>query len=113
MTPPRQPDGAAPGVGADGADPSGRAIGADSPLAGRSFHMMGIGGAGVSALAQLCSAWGADVTGCDRARSSYVDLVEDVGVPVAIGHDAAHVAPGSELVVSSAVPADQDRKSVV
>jgi UDP-N-acetylmuramate--alanine ligase len=75
-------------------------------LSGRTLHMMGIGGAGVSALAQLCSAWGAMVTGCDRARSPYIDMVEQAGIPVAIGHSAAHVVEGSELVMSSAIAQD-------
>jgi UDP-N-acetylmuramate--L-alanine ligase/UDP-N-acetylenolpyruvoylglucosamine reductase len=75
-------------------------------LDGRNFHMMGIGGAGVSALAQVASAWGADVSGCDRGESPYLDLVRDAGIPVAIGHDASHIVAGSELVVSSAIPQD-------
>ncbi|MCW2926518.1 MAG: Multifunctional fusion protein [Thermoleophilia bacterium] len=76
------------------------------PLAGRRFHLLGAGGAGVSALAQLCAAWGARVDGCDRADSAYAGLVRAAGIPVAIGHDAAHVEPGVEVVVSSALPSD-------
>lgn len=73
------------------------------PLAGRRFHMLGAGGAGVSALAQIASAWGAEVTGCDQSQSTYVDIVRSHGIDVSIGHDPSHVEPGMEVVVSSAV----------
>src|SRR6476646_326317 len=47
----------------------------------RRFHMIGIGGAGVSALATVAYAWGAEVTGCDRARNPYLDRLERFGIP--------------------------------
>lgn len=75
-------------------------------LAGRRFHMLGIGGAGVSALAQLAHAWGAEVGGCDRADSAYARLVREAGVPVHLAHAVEHVDAGHEVVVSSAVPED-------
>lgn len=78
----------------------------DLPLAGRRLHMLGIGGAGVSALAQLAHAWGARVDGCDRSASDYSRLVEAAGVSVREGHDPAHVEAGMELVVSSALADD-------
>ena len=37
-------------------------------FADRRLHMIGIGGAGMSALAAVAYAWGAEVDGCDRAR---------------------------------------------
>ncbi len=77
-----------------------------APLAGRSFHLMGIGGAGVSALAVACQAWGARVSGCDQADSGFAQLVRDAGIDVAIGHDPSHVHEDVELVASSALPAD-------
>ncbi len=75
----------------------------DAPLTGRRIHMLGIGGAGVSALAQVAVAWGADVDGCDRSSSEFSDRVVAAGVPVHIGHDPSHVVPGMDVVVSSAV----------
>lgn len=80
-------------------------------LAGRSFHMMGIGGAGVSALAQLAHAWGAQVSGCDQASSVYMDLVRGCGIEVQLGHDASHVDDDVELVVSSAIGVDHPERS--
>ena len=75
--------------------------------AGRRLHMVGIGGAGVSALATVAYAWGAEVSGCDRAPSPYSERLSRFAIPVAIGHDPAHLQPGIELVVSSAIAADE------
>src|SRR5262245_14059024 len=60
----------------------------------------------MSALALVAKAWGADVGGSDRARSSYVDRLEAAGIPVSIGHDASNVPDGAEVIVSSAIAAD-------
>ena len=75
-------------------------------LEGRRFWFVGIGGAGMSALALVARAWGAEVGGSDRARSSYVDRLEEAGITVALGHDAANVPDGAEVIVSSAVAPD-------
>ena len=75
-------------------------------LEGRRFWFVGIGGAGMSALALVARAWGAEVGGSDRARSSYVDRLEEAGIPVAIGHDAANVPDEAEVIVSSAIAPD-------
>ncbi len=76
------------------------------PLEGRRLWFVGIGGAGMSALALVAREWGAEVGGSDRARSSYVERLEAAGIPVAIGHDAANVPDGAEVIVSSAIAAD-------
>ncbi|MDX6523114.1 MAG: UDP-N-acetylmuramate--alanine ligase, partial [Gaiellales bacterium] len=72
---------------------------------GRRMHMLGIGGAGMSALATVAYAWGAEVSGCDRAPSAYAERLIRFGLPVSYGHDPAHLEPGMELVVSSAIGA--------
>jgi UDP-N-acetylmuramate--alanine ligase len=77
-------------------------------LADRRMHMIGIGGAGMSALAVVAYAWGADVTGCDRAESEYSMRLARFGIDVAVGHDRAHLEPGMEVIVSSAVPDELD-----
>jgi len=76
------------------------------PLAGRRLWFVGIGGAGMSALALVAKEWGAEVGGSDRARSSYVDRLEAAGIPVSIGHDASNVPDGAEVIVSSAIAPD-------
>src|SRR4029079_2351272 len=60
----------------------------------------------MSALALVAHEWGAEVGGSDRARSSYVERLEAAGIPVAIGHDAANVPDGAEVIVSSAIAPD-------
>ena len=60
----------------------------------------------MSALALVAREWGAEVGGSDRARSSYVERLEAAGVHVAIGHDAANVPEGAEVIVSSAIASD-------
>jgi UDP-N-acetylmuramate--alanine ligase len=74
----------------------------------RRLHMVGIGGAGMSALAAIAYAWGADVDGCDTAESEYIRRLERFGIHVARGHDRAHLVDGMDVVISSAVPADAD-----
>jgi len=76
------------------------------PLAGRRLWFVGIGGAGMSALAIVAREWGAEVGGSDRARSSYVERLEEAGIPVVIGHDAANVPEDAEVIVSSAIAPD-------
>ena len=65
----------------------------------------------MSALALVAHEWGAEVGGSDRARSSYVERLEAAGIPVAIGHDAANVPDGAEVIVSSAIAPDNPEVS--
>jgi UDP-N-acetylmuramate--alanine ligase len=67
---------------------------------------MGIGGAGMSGLAELLLAEGYGVTGCDAAPGAFARALGARGVAVSAGHDPAHAAGGETLVVSSAVPPD-------
>jgi UDP-N-acetylmuramate--alanine ligase len=83
------------------------------PWTGRRLHFVGIGGAGMSGLAVVAHALGADVTGSDRAPdSAYAGPLQAAGIRPAAGHDAAHVPPEAELVVSSAIPADNPERAV-
>ena len=70
------------------------------------IHLMGIGGAGVSGLALLLKGLGFEVSGCDLARTSYLEKL--AGIPVTIGHDSSHILEYSpDLVIySSAIPDD-------
>jgi UDP-N-acetylmuramate--alanine ligase len=79
---------------------------AGRPFEGRSLHFIGIGGAGMSGLALVANALGAKVTGSDRADSSYCARLRAAGVEPAIGHDAANVPQGADVVVSTAIPRD-------
>jgi UDP-N-acetylmuramate--alanine ligase len=82
------------------------------PLEGRRLWFVGIGGAGMSALALVGREWGAEVGGSDRAHSSYIERLEANGIEVAIGHDAAQVPEGAEVIVSSAITADNPELEV-
>ena len=66
---------------------------------------MGIGGAGMSALALLARRRGVAVNGCDTDPSGAADVAA-LGVTVNAGHDAAHVKGARAVVVTAAVPAD-------
>src|SRR3954464_2222647 len=66
-----------------------------APWAGRRLHFIGIGGAGMSGLALVARALGAEVTGSDRAESSYVERLRAAGVEPTIGHDAANLPDGA------------------
>lgn len=67
----------------------------------RRLWFVGIGGAGLSAYAQLARAWGAEVGGWDRVRTPYLAPLADV--PIEISPEP-HVPDGWEVVVSSAYP---------
>ena len=75
------------------------------PADSRPVHFMGIAGAGMSALAELCARRGADITGCDQGTAGVADL-ERLGIRAVQGHDPAHAEGHRALVVTSAVPRD-------
>jgi UDP-N-acetylmuramate--alanine ligase len=78
----------------------------DLPFEGRRLHFVGIGGAGMSGLALVARALGAEVSGSDQADSAYCDRLRAAGIDPVIGHDAANVPDGAEVVVSTAIPED-------
>ena len=83
------------------------------PWDGRALHFVGVGGAGMSGLAVVAAALGAEVTGSDRApgAAAMVALRAAAVEPLA-GHDAAHVPPGAEVVVSSAIAPENPERVV-
>ncbi|HWZ27148.1 MAG TPA: UDP-N-acetylmuramate--L-alanine ligase [Gemmatimonadales bacterium] len=66
---------------------------------------MGIAGAGMSALALIAKRRGVLITGCDQDPGGAQDLVA-LGVPVAQGHNPAHVDGARAMVVTAAIPRD-------
>jgi UDP-N-acetylmuramate--alanine ligase len=73
---------------------------------GRRLHFIAIGGAGMSGLALVARELGAEVTGSDRAESSYMERLRAAGIEPHLGHDAEHVPADAEVVISTAVPED-------
>ncbi|MBI4520130.1 MAG: hypothetical protein HY701_04795, partial [Gemmatimonadetes bacterium] len=69
-------------------------------------HFMGIGGAGMCALAELVLRGGGRVTGCDLRPGPATRALATLGARVAEGHDPAHVTDAAALVVTAAVAAD-------
>ena len=76
------------------------------PLTIGRTHFVGIGGIGMSGIAEVLNNLGYQVQGSDVAESANVQRLRDLGIPVVIGHDAANVAEAQVVVVSSAIKAD-------
>jgi UDP-N-acetylmuramate--alanine ligase len=84
----------------------------DTTWAGRRLHFVGIGGAGMSGLALIAAALGAEVSGSDRAPSSYTERLVEHGIEPVFGHAAANVPAGAEVVYSTAIPPDNPERQV-
>ncbi|MBT8048813.1 MAG: UDP-N-acetylmuramate--L-alanine ligase [Xanthomonadales bacterium] len=67
------------------------------------IHFVGIGGAGMSGIAEVLVNQGFRVTGSDRVQSRATRHLEKLGAKVFTGHDASHVEGADVLVVSSAI----------
>ena len=70
----------------------------------KQLHFIGIGGAGMSALAEVLAAWGFAITGSDGQESETLDRLRSLGIKVVSGHGAAHLGEPDAVVFSSAVP---------
>jgi UDP-N-acetylmuramate--alanine ligase len=69
-------------------------------------HFVGIGGAGMSGIAEVLATQGYKVSGSDLGTNAATARLARLGVAVAIGHAAAHVAGADAVVVSTAVAPD-------
>jgi UDP-N-acetylmuramate--alanine ligase len=78
----------------------------EAPFAGRALHFVGIGGAGMSGLALVSKALGAEVSGSDQVESAALERLRAAGIEAVAGHDAANLPAGAEVVVSTAIPED-------
>ncbi len=76
------------------------------PLGIGTIHFVGIGGIGMSGIAEVLHTLGYAVQGSDIADGANVRRLRDAGIPVAVGHDAANVSNAQVVVVSTAVHAD-------
>ncbi|HET6638171.1 MAG TPA: UDP-N-acetylmuramate--L-alanine ligase [Gemmatimonadota bacterium] len=94
----RSPDRGAPGVE--------RALLATP----RRLHLMGIGGAGMSGLAEWLLDRGHEVGGCDTRASEATRRLERLGARMREGHSPAHLEGADALIVSSAIPADHPER---
>jgi UDP-N-acetylmuramate--alanine ligase len=71
---------------------------------GAAVHFVGIGGAGMSAIAKVLLERGVKVSGSDLKASRPMTLLEAMGARVHVGHDAAQIEGADVVVVSSAIP---------
>lgn len=69
----------------------------------RHIHFLGIGGIGMSGLAELLHVEGYRVSGSDLVAGTTVERLRRLGVPVTLGHDEANIGDADVLVYSSAI----------
>ena len=72
----------------------------------RRVHFVGIGGIGMSGIAELLVNLGYEVSGSDQSASPALDRLASMGVATAVGHAAANVGPADVVVYSSAIRPD-------
>ncbi len=70
------------------------------------FHLMGIGGVGMTALAEVLLDAGFRISGCDSSPSERTRALTDRGASVWQGHEPAHLAGVDAVVVSAAIARD-------
>jgi UDP-N-acetylmuramate--alanine ligase len=72
----------------------------------RRVHFIGIGGVGMSGIAEVLHNLGYDVSGSDRASSATALRLQQLGITVHIGHAAEHIGDADVVVTSSAIRPD-------
>jgi UDP-N-acetylmuramate--alanine ligase len=70
------------------------------------IHFVGIGGSGMSGIAEILLNLGYRVTGSDQRRNDAIERLEQLGAKVFIGHESSHIQGAHVVVYSSAVAAD-------
>ncbi|MCX7780020.1 MAG: UDP-N-acetylmuramate--L-alanine ligase [Negativicutes bacterium] len=70
------------------------------------FHFVGIGGAGMSAIAKVLLEMGLQVTGSDLSKSEYTSRLEQLGAKVYLGHARENIQGAEALVISTAIRSD-------
>ena len=72
----------------------------------KSIHFIGIGGIGMSGIAELLNNLGFKITGSDIKASENVKRLESLGIEISIGHSPNNLKNADVVVYSSAVPLD-------
>lgn len=72
----------------------------------RRVHFIGVGGVGMSGIAEVLSNLGYEVSGSDRAPSTTTERLASLGLDVHIGHDASNIDGADVVVTSSAIRQD-------
>src|SRR5882724_9745138 len=70
------------------------------------IHFVGIGGIGMSGIAEVLCNLGYTVQGSDASESANVHRLRDKGITITVGHEAENVAGADVVVVSTAIKRD-------
>ena len=74
----------------------------------RKYHLIGIGGISMSAIAQMLKDEGNIVTGSDKSESKQVKILKEKGIDVTIGHDISKVRDADIIIYTAAIPEDDE-----
>ncbi len=85
----------------------------NQPLFGRTnhIHMVGIGGIGMSGMAEILLHRGYKVSGSDQSESETTDRLKELGATIYVGHDAANINNADVVVYTSAVKAIENEET--
>ena len=72
------------------------------------IHLVGIGGIGMSGIAEVLLTLGYEITGSDLSDSDTTRRLRTLGADVRLGHEASHVGPGTAVVVVSSAVGDEN-----
>ncbi|MFN1834714.1 UDP-N-acetylmuramate--L-alanine ligase [Balneola sp. MJW-20] len=80
------------------------------PIFGRTrhIHMVGIGGIGMSGMAEILLQRGYEVSGSDGVKSETTDRLEELGAKIYIGHEAGQIEGADVVVYTSAIKAEEN-----
>lgn len=71
----------------------------------RRIHLVGVGGSGISAIAEILAGTGHQVSGSDLTASVPLKRLAERGLAMHVGHDASHLGDAEIVAISSAIPA--------
>ncbi len=74
----------------------------------RRIHFVGVGGVGMSGLAEILLSYPLTISGCDAADSDITRRLSSLGIRVHRGHDPSHLAEADLLVITSAVSEENE-----
>ena len=72
------------------------------------IHLMGIGGVGVSSIAQIAEGRGAFISGCDANDGPRLDALRQSGIECFVGHHPFHLGEAGTAALESTPPAAED-----
>ncbi len=80
------------------------------PIFGRTrhIHMVGIGGIGMSGMAEILLQKGYHITGSDANMGETIERLQELGAEISIGHDAKNIEGADVVVYTSAVKAEEN-----